>query len=286
MEMGLEKDVPGSYGEYTECKAAWFLADILLKDEDGILSTRTEPFWFEKPWGIASEVDRIFMYLTGRGGVRRDLEKAAEIAHDIGRRFRFEHYADIHPAVELRDLIGRAHVAERLQSARDDPKEAFYLGVEYYWGKPGSESRPGSWNRSRAFEWFSRAIEVGLPKDDEYVSPDYSELNAARFLAPMLLRDEGGCLLMRTEPFWFEKPLKPGEKEHRISAYLREIFLYITGRGGERRDLLKAADIAQSIVLELCSGDRDHEPSLTLRSILQDAVREDNEPGGVILSNW
>ena len=208
MEVGLEKDVPGSYGEYTECKAAWFLADMLLKDDDGVLSARKEPFWFEKPLETASEVDKIFMYLTGHGGVERDLEKAGNIAHNIGYQFRYEHYADFHPAVELRDLIGRARVAEQLQSARDNPKEAFKLGVEYYQGRHGHESRPGSWNRQKAFEWFSYAMEKGLPKDEEYASSDDSELHAMLFLAPMLLTDEGGCLSTRKESFWFEKPLE------------------------------------------------------------------------------
>jgi TPR repeat protein len=224
------------------------------------------------------------MRLTGRGGLKRDLKKASDIAHSIGYQFRYDHYADFHPAVELRDMIGRAANAEFLQEAKDDPKTAFWLGVKYYTGTPGHKSMPDSWNRRRAFDWFLCAMEKGLPKDREYCSDDHSELNAVRFLATMLLRDEAGVLSTRTEPFWFEKPPEPDE--NKISIYIRDLFLYITGRGGVKRDLEKAEDIAQSIVLELSFGDRDHDPAITLRSILQQAIEEESESGVIELSNW
>lgn len=301
METGLEKDVPGSHEEYGECAVAWFLADMLLKDDDGILSTRTEPFWFEQPWRTASQMDRIFMCLTGRGDAERDLEKAGSIAHDIGYEHRYEHYADFHPAVELRDLIGRVHKKE---AEMGNPKAMFWMGVKCYWGRDDCPK-----DRRKSFDMLSRAMEIGLPKDREYVSDDHSELNAARFLVPMILRDDDGVMSTRTKPLWFEKPFPPfeekydpprphydpyyerkraaeHEKAYRVSSDLREIFCYITGRGGVERDLKKAHDLAHSIVLELCFGDRDHDPSLHLRSILRDAEYEDSARGEIKLSNW
>ena len=192
----------------------------------------------------------------------------------------------------------KLYMQELPQEAEDsDPKTTFYAGVKHYWDN----------DRRGAFELLSRAIENGLPKDREYVSDDHSELNAMRFLIPMLLRDDDGILSKRTEPFWFEKQPGPVGEAHkpsvlrsppnsyphsdeleiqrRVSAYINEIFLYATGRGGVKRDLKKAADVAQDIVLELSFGDRDHDPAITLRSILQDAERED-ENGAVKLHDW
>jgi len=161
-----------------------------------------------------------------------------------------------------------------------DPRAMFYAGVQCYWNN----------DRRRAFELLSQAMEIGLPKDREYCSDGHSEINAALFLVPMLINDDDGCLSQNTEPFWFEKQSGPvGEPrktaviranirydelavQRRASEYLREIFLYVTGRGGAPRDLKKAAYIAQSIVLELSFGDRDHDPAIALRSILQDAA--------------
>ena len=177
-----------------------------------------------------------------------------------------------------------------------DPKTMFYAGVKCYWGK----------DRRGAFELLSRAMEKGLPKDREYFSDDHSELNAALFLIPMLISDDGGCLSERAEPFWFEKQQGPIGEAHkpsvlrspsnscphsdeyeiqqRVSAYLREIFLYVTARGGVARDLKRAADIAQDIVLELSFGDRDHDPAIELRSILQNAAREEREHCAEVMS--
>ena len=157
-----------------------------------------------------------------------------------------------------------------------DPKTLFYAGVKRYWDN----------DKRGAFELMSRAMEKGLPKDREYLSDDHSELNAARFLVPILLRDDDGFLSQRTEPFWFEKSPESIGDAHKISAYIREIFLYVTGRGGVKRDLEKAADIAQDIVLELSFGDRDHDPAITLRSILQNAANEEDENGKVRLYDW
>jgi len=179
-----------------------------------------------------------------------------------------------------------------------DPKKMFYAGVQCYWDN----------DKRGAFELLSGAMEKGLPKDREYCSDDHSELNAALFLVPMLLNDDGGCLSERTEPFWFEKqPGSVGEKhkpsvrrssptlhhhsreyenkiQQRVSTYLRDIFLYVTGRGGVERDLKKAMDIAQDIVLELSFGDRDHDPAIALRTILQKAAPDERQYYAKVIS--
>gem|GEM_PF-432905 len=210
-----------------------------------------------------------------------------------------EKYGDAVRQLEIR----AAECEEILQKADGlNPYEMFRHGVQFYWGNKKKS------DRRKAFELFSRAMEIGLPKDREYFSDDNSELNAARFLVPMLLRDDDGILSQSTEPFWFEKPLEPFEvkytasrpppkfydaRQHdvdrevgqKVSAYLREVFLHITGRGGVEQDIAKAEDIAQSIVLLLSFGDRDHDPAITLRSILQNAMDE-LENGAVKLRDW
>ena len=75
-------------------------------------------------------------------------------------------------------------------------------------------------------------------------------------------------------------------QRYQISLQIIEIFKHITGRGGVGRDLAKAEDIAQSIVLKLSFGDREHRPAIELRTLLQAAIDEDVLNGKVTLSNW
>ena len=160
-------------------------------------------------------------------------------------------------------------------------RETFKDGIKFYWGHGRAA------DKRKAFTLISQAMEKGLPKDGEYFSDDYSELNAARFLIPMLLRDDDRVFSGAKEPFWFEKTAEPSEDdEFNISERLRQIFLHITGRGGFPRDLEKAENIAQSIVLDLSFGDREHEPALTLRGILQQAREEEIENSIIKLEDW
>jgi len=95
MQMGLKReesndDYPGY--DHGELVATWFLAKMLLDDEDGILSKQTEPFWFEKiTFESASDVEQLLMYITGGGCVARDLRKAWEIAFWIESGLSFSH---------------------------------------------------------------------------------------------------------------------------------------------------------------------------------------------------
>ena len=205
--------------------------------------------------------------------------KLADLAHNSDQ----SRSANLEPeeAARLKEKYGRAIRLLENKSAR----AMFYAGVKCYWKN----------DKRSAFDLLSRAMETGLPKDQEYCSDGHSELNAARFLVPMLIRDDGGVLSNRTEPFWFEKPIPPLASDlqsniaykigYEVSVYLREIFLCITGRGGAQRDLEKAEDIAQSIVLKLSFGDRCHDTAIDLRTILQDAVLGD-ENGCMELKKW
>jgi len=113
LQKGLSEDFPGEYNDKDEdWTAAFFLTDILLNHDDGALATRSDQYWFEKPFEAASDIDKLFMYLTGRGGVKRDLEMAANIAHRFGLEYK-SYYKDLQPAVFLRDLIGEARDKER-----------------------------------------------------------------------------------------------------------------------------------------------------------------------------
>ena len=192
---------------------------------------------------------------------------------------------------------GVAQREELLKKADEgDPKAMFKVAVLYYWGFNGPR------NRRKAFELLSRAMEIGLPRDQKYVSDTYSELRAARFIAAIFLRDDDGILSENTEPFWFEHPPEPyidngeewndnwdevsHEQRYKISLQIRDIFKCITGRGGMERNLAKAEDIAQSIVLDLSFGDRDHRPAIDLRSLLQAAMDENELIGKVSLRDW
>jgi len=189
---------------------------------------------------------------------------------------------------EREELLGKA--------ADGDPWALFRVAVRFYWGNYGPR------DRRKAFDLFSRAMVIGLPKDRKYVSDDHSELHAAYFLAAILLRDDAGVLSERAAPFWFEEPPAPYEdsdkewndnwdevsykQREQISLQIAEIFKYITGRGGVLRDLAKAEDIAQSIVLKLSFGDREHQPAITLRTLLQAAIDEYNLNGKITLRDW
>ena len=197
------------------------------------------------------------------------------------------------------ERLGR-RVGEREELMRKsdagDPKAMFKVAVLYYWGYNGPI------DRRKAFDLLSQAMETGLPKDQKYASDDYSELNAARFLAAILLRDDDGIMSESMGPFWFEKPPAPYvdegkewndnwdevsyEQQYQISMQILDIFKCITGRGGAMRDLVKAEHIAQSIVLDLSFGDRDHQPAIDLRTILQCAADEDVLNGKVKLLGW
>ena len=95
MQLGLDReesvdDHPGY--EHGELVATWYLAMMLLNDEDGILSKQTKPFWFEeKSFESASDVEQILMYITGGGCVERDLQKAKKIAFWIEDGLSFSH---------------------------------------------------------------------------------------------------------------------------------------------------------------------------------------------------
>ena len=192
------------------------------------------------------------------------------------------------------------HVAMREElikkADKGDARSIFKVAVHYYWGYNGPR------NRRKAFDLLSRAMETGLPKDRKYVSDDYSELHAAYFLAATFLRDDEGILSESKEPFWFEAPPAPYidngkkwndkwdevsyEERYQISLQIREIFKYITGRGGVARDLAKAEDISWSIVLKLSFGDRDHRPAILLCTLLQAAIDENDLNGKVTLRDW
>ena len=187
--------------------------------------------------------------------------------------------------------------ADRLRKAENgDAREMFGAGVEYYGGYAGFP------DKRKAFDLLSRAMETGLPKDRMYVSDDHSELHAARFLAVMILRDDDRVVSKKNGPFWFEKPPQPYEdrgkewndhwdevsyeERYQISLSIREIFRIISAVDCAARDILKAEDIAQSIVLKLSFGDRDHNPAIELRTILQQAAYEKSISGKVELSGW
>ena len=179
-----------------------------------------------------------------------------------------------------------------------DPISMFKMGVAYYWGGADAATR----DRRKAFELLSRAMEIGLPKERKYYSGSFSELSAARFLAVMLLRDDDGIVSNKTGLFWFEKPRKPyidtkeewsdqrdeiSEKDrYEISGSISKILMIISDPNPGEQALTEAANIAQSIVLDLSFGDRDHDPAIALRTILQEAAEEKRRLGKVKLSWW
>jgi len=105
----------------SKLKATWVITKMLLNDEDCVLSKRTEPFWFEAPPEPFEEMDEItlhiryiFRYITGRGGVERDLEKAADAAHYIASLLSFGN-RDHGASLILRSLLQHADNQESIK---------------------------------------------------------------------------------------------------------------------------------------------------------------------------
>ena len=130
METGLPKDRKYVSDDHSELRAARFLAAMLLRDDDGILSESAGPFWFETPsapyddegkmWNgnrdeaspeqrhqVSAQISEIFRYISGRGGVGRDLAKAEDIAWSIVSELSFGD-RDHKPAMDLHAILKTA----------------------------------------------------------------------------------------------------------------------------------------------------------------------------------
>jgi hypothetical protein len=97
MQIGLRReqshdDHPGF--ESGELVATWYIAVMLLDDAEGIVSRRTEPFWFEeKTPETRSDVEQILQYVL-EGNLKPARDIAWSIVYRLGFGDRGNDYAE------------------------------------------------------------------------------------------------------------------------------------------------------------------------------------------------
>ena len=152
-------------------------------------------------------------------------------------------------------------LAELLRKAESGESSAmFRLGIAHYWGDTGSI------DKHKAFELISRAMQIGLKREqsvDDHPGYEYGELAATWYLAKMFLEDDCGILSQKTEPFWLEK------KTFESASDVERILMYIIGVGSVGRDLKEAYKIAFWIEDSLSFSHRHNRQAEDLCELLQ-----------------